>query len=259
MIMKNKYWLLLSFGILLASCKRTHQNNSKNDKVDSVELAVELIVKSIINESDSLTVIPSLKFAKGDVETYAVKMYGENQVTKRVREEHISNEFILGRDYFYNENSLIFIKEEGSIFTDDKEIYTEKLIYFNENKIYNVYEKQNYTEDDMFEDSLFQLVELDLNSFDIEKPERALNQEGEFTMYFDEFLFIEPQTYLIVENADQTMNAALYIIEGDSLLDELYANPTLYEKQKLWVYHSFLEMSGGIERMIYEGAVLTPK
>ncbi|MFK8037690.1 MAG: hypothetical protein AB8B74_05330 [Crocinitomicaceae bacterium] len=257
--MKKKYWFIACFAFMMASCSsnRVDNDNKITNKIDTIQLAIEDIVTTILNQSDSLTMIPSLRYAKGETETYMVKMFGKDQTTKRIREEHISNDFIIGRDYFYEKNELVFIKEEGSVFDTNSEIYTEKLIYIRSNQVYAAYKKHTYAETQMFSDSLFKLTELDLSDFDLEKPRRALNQKGEFAMHFDEFLFIEPQTYLIVENMDQTMNAALYIIESDSLLDSMYANPTLFKNKKLWVYHSFLEMSG-IERMIYEGAVLLP-
>ena len=253
--MKAAY-LFTGLLLFLVSCAQTSVNDHEDSNVqDSVQLAIQSKVNSIIDLKDSLVMIPSLRFVKGVDETYTAKMYGMNQVTQWVREEQISNESILGRDYYYSDGQLIFIKEEGSKFSDAKEEYTERLLYFNNNEVYKAFEKHQFTEDNMFSDTLFEKIELDLSTYDLEKPFRALQQKGEFTMYFDEFYIIEPQSYLIIENKDKSINAALYIIEGDSLLNVLFENPVENEGKKIWVYHSFREMNG-VERMIYEGAVL---
>ncbi|MFK8046417.1 MAG: hypothetical protein AB8B72_13055 [Crocinitomicaceae bacterium] len=241
--------------LIFQSCKNSA--NSESDDmtlVDSIELNIENIVNDIIANKDSLAVVPSMRFAKGEDETYTAKMYGKNQETKLIREEQISNTVIVGRDYYYNNSELIFLKEEGSVFENAVEVYTEKLFYFQEGELYKAYSKNQFTEDNMFDDSLFEVTNFDVNQIDFEKPARALQQKGEFEMFFDQFLLIDPQSYLIVENSDKTINAALYIIEGDSVLNRLYENPDTFKGAKLWVYHSFREMNG-IERMIYEGAV----
>ena len=256
MIMKYKICVPILLTTLLIACSgNTDQEEQPLISKDSIKVAIEDKVNAIIAMSDSMQMVPSLRYAKGETETYTAKMFGMNQTTKRIREEHFSNEIIVGRDYYFDNDQLIFIKEEGSRFEDATEVYTEKLIYIHSGNIYKAFEKHQYTEDNMFDDTLFQSADIDLSSFDLEKPMRAIEQREEFSMYFDEFLLLDPQTYLIVENKDKTINAALYIIEGDSLLSEMYANPSEYEGKKLWVYHSFREMSG-IERMIYHGAVL---
>ncbi len=260
MIMENKIGLLillLGFFFACESNPNHSEKGVKNEVVDSVQESIESKVEAIIAMSDSLQMVPSLRYAKGETETYTAKMYGKNQVTLRIREEHFSNEIIIGRDYFYDNNRLIFIKEEGSVFDNTEEVYVEKMIYVKDGGVYKAFEKHEFTEDDMFSDTLYQSVDFDISSIDLGKPLRAIEQRNEFAMYFDEFLFIDPQTYLIVENKDNSINAALYIIEGDSLINEIYSNPSSYEGKRLWVYHSFREMSG-IERMIYEGSVLLP-
>lgn len=255
--MKHKYYLIiLPLVLIFNACQQNVKGDtSTGNELDSTQRRIENKVNQIFAKQDSLVPIPSLRFAKGADETYTATMYGENQVTVRIREEEISNEKIWGRDYFYHEGQLIFIKEQGSVFKNAVEEYTERLIYFNEGVVYKAYEKHQFTDDDMFFDTLFKSTEIDLADRDLEKPNRALQQKGEFTMYFDEFLLIEPQSYLIVENNDKSINAALYIVEGDSLLNVLFENPKVYKKHKIWVYHSFREMNG-VERMIYEGAVL---
>ncbi|MDX1348696.1 MAG: hypothetical protein R3279_00540 [Putridiphycobacter sp.] len=243
--------IILSFG-----CTNSDDLllNEKTEK-DTVLVGIEAEVNRIIGAKDSLVMVPSLRYAKGETETYMAKMYGQNQLTRWIREEQISNQSILGRDYYYQGGNLILIKDSESIFNGETEEYTERLLYVQDNAIYKALEKHQYTEDNMFLDTLYQAVQISMAELDVEKPYRALQQQGEFAMHFDQFLLIDPQSYLIVENIDKTMNAALFIIEGDSLLNRLYENPEAYKGQKLWIYHSFKEMNG-IERTIYEGAVL---
>jgi len=116
--MDMKYFVSVCLAFLiLQSCKNSTNSESNSAiKVDSIELNIENIVTEIIANKDSLAVVPSIRFAKGEDETYTAKMFGRNQETQLIREEQISNTVIVGRDYYYQNGILIFLKEEGSVF-----------------------------------------------------------------------------------------------------------------------------------------------
>ena len=83
----------------------------------------------------------------------------------------------------------------------------------------------------------------------------AIEQNGDFELKFGEFLTIEPQTYLILENKKSNYNIALYILEGDFLLDELYTYPEKYKGKTIFANHENINM-GGVMRMVYRGGIL---
>ncbi len=244
--------------ILISGCQNNSNQNHQNQEdqlYDSIELVINQTVQKTSTTIDSLKEAISLRYSIGENESYTVQEYTDKNVGVLIKEEHYSNTFFSKRNIYLVNDQVIFIQESKSDFSEEEEVYEERNIYINQNKVYSAYSKNIFNDSFLFEDTLFDPISVDNISFSIEKPLRALHQEGEYKMYFDEFLIIEPQSYLIVQNADSTINAALFIKQGDSLLDLLYSEQASYKGAALKVNHYF-EQSNGIERMIYDGAKL---
>lgn len=236
-------------------------SNQKSDLVpeptvkDSLQTAIEEKVLQIIQEKDSLIVIPSLRYSKGASETYTVQSYNSTNEVKLIIEESFSNDKIAQRAFYLDNGYPIFIKESTSIFEDSTEVYTERKIYLNQSELYKVYEKHSFAEVFMFDDTTFHEGSVNIAEYNYQNAINALQQSGKFALHFDDFLLIDPQSYLILETADSTMNVALFIKQGDSILNVLFENPDKYKGTALKVKHYFEEMNG-IERMIYNGAFI---
>ena len=203
----------LTLSLLLFSCGETAVDDTNVDPVnelrsDSIRAAVIEQVEEI-NQNDSLLVISSLEFSVQEDITYSVKQYIANNVVKMMKIKDYSNDFLKETDIYYHNDYPIFISEYSSTLTENAEVYNEKMVFVHNKSVYNAYEKSVFSEVSVFDDTLFQEVDFQLSSIDFQKPIRALQQKGEFAMHFDEFLVIEPQSYLIVENEDSSINAAL--------------------------------------------------
>ncbi|MFD1551788.1 hypothetical protein DNU06_02180 [Putridiphycobacter roseus] len=244
-------------GVLIWGCNSPAKKGGAAEPIqkDSLQLVIEEKVLSIIEMQDSLTIVPSLRYSKGASETYAVRSYNHPIGVKLIVEEFFSNTEISQRLFYFESGHPIFIKESASIFHDSIEDYTERKIYLNEGELYKVFEKDKYLDVFMFDDTTFREGTINLNEYDYENALHALNQTDKYALHFDEFLSIEPQTYIILETVDSSMNVALFIQEGDSLLNLLYDNAEEYKGRAIKVSHYFEEMNG-IERMIYNGAIL---
>jgi len=242
--------------LLIVSCGDDNkiEEDVDQDQRDSIESTIIDIVMAT-KDLDSLDMIPSLRFSSGENITYTVKQYMYQGEVKMITVEDYANDYVRGSEFYYDNGQPVFVSDYISEFDDSSEVYTEHIIFLNNNEVYQSYVKNEFNDEPIFEDTLFEKSTIDISTLDFEKPLRALHQEGEFEMYFDEFLLIEPQSYLIVENADSSINAAIFIKYGDELLDKMFEDPKAFEKKKIWVNHYFEEMNG-IERMIYNGAKL---
>ncbi len=254
--MLNKFLVLLITVVSLVSCdSKNNVDANLEPPLDSLELEIQGIVNLINSQKDSLLEVPSLRFSNGENGTYAVKHYFLNEMTQLISVEDYANDYVKQTDFYFSEGYPVFINEFLSEFLEEKEQYSERIVYLKSQEVYQAYSKSEFNEIPFFEDTLFVKTDVEMDYFDFNKPLRAIQQKGEFEMYFDEFLLIEPQSYIIVENADSTINAALFIKSGDSLLNNMFEEPERFAHKKLWVNHYFEEMNG-IERMIYNGAYL---
>ena len=253
--MERTLILLSCLASLCIGCNSGNNTEIVDDSLrDSIETEIADMVMAARN-LDSLLLIPSLKYSNEAGATYVVKQYIHQEDVVMINIEDLSEDFVKGTDIYYHKGQPIFVSDYQSTFTEDTDEYTERMIFINNQNVHQAYIKHSYAEGSIFDDTLFEKTTVDFSSLDFEKPLRALQQKGEFEMYFDQFLLLEPQTYLILENADSSLNAAIFIKSGDSLLNQLFENPKSYEKQKIWVNHYFEEMNG-IERMIYNGSRL---
>ena len=257
--MKHLFAVLL-LGLLISACTETPEAieqepvDSSYPVRDSFELAVIDKVNEIIS-MDSLLMIPSLRYSSGENETYTVKQYFSEESTRLISVESYTSTTYKGSNIYYSGGHPVFVNEVVSVFEPGSESYLEKIVFLDGIDVHSAYAKTDFNEMPTFEDTLFTKTELEASSIDFEKPIRALQQKGEFEMYFDEFLLIEPQSYLIVESKDGSTNSAIFIKQSDELLDKMYESPKAYEGKRIWVNHYFEEMNG-IERMIYNGAEL---
>jgi hypothetical protein len=139
-------------------------------------------------------------------------------------------------------------------YSPEKMELRERKIYLNGSEVIAAYERKGPTEEEV--DSMkFEKAEIDLGDYDLKRPRRAIDQEAEFEMKFGEFLIINPDSYLILENDENGYGVALFIMEGDMLLDEMYEKPESYKGKTIEVFHEFMVMNG-IERMIYRGGIV---
>ena len=71
-------------------------------------------------------------------------------------------------------------------------------------------------------------------------------------MKFGEFLIFDNQSYLVLENENSGFNVALFIIQGDPMIDELYSNPEKYKGKTIFTTHEFHNIAG-LDRVVYTG------
>lgn len=237
-------------SISLSSCKRGLDVDVED---------IDAYVYDVTDPNAEFEVVTGLRFSKEDSETgelehYQVLGYFQNDTAKLVLEEIEYSDRTIGRNTFYMKGMPVYIEEYETSLNAVPKPFVERHIYLNGVDILKAEERKAEYEWELMDQTLTE-VEVDIDDYDFDKPFDALNQEGDFEMKFGEFMTVDPQTYLILENEESGYNIALFIMEGDMLLDNLYENPDAFQGNTIFVYHEFMDMQG-IERMIYRGGIL---
>ena len=210
---------------------------------------IDAYVESCLDPEKIYDITQGARYSRND-ETYRVNGYASyDTLILYSIEEHSENSSV-NMNIFFKEELPVYVEEYISTFGEEESKQTERKIYLNGRDIIEAEERSAVLDIDL---ELFEKVELDVADYNFEKPSNAILQEGEFEMKYGEFLILGPESYLILENDESKYGVALYIMQGDELLDDLYAKPLDYEGKTLYFDYEFLEMNG-IERMIYRGA-----
>lgn len=239
--MKKIKTVILFLGLVLVSCNSEKKLSEKdiNEKVEST-----------LDSNQVYDIAQSLTFSN-DNEQYSVVEYSQNDSVKLFVETVTSQNKEFTRQLYLADGKVIFLKEIGiEFFSEKNEEYEVKTYFLGE-------ESQKSYKKILDENGFGKFEELPDTKIiaNTTKPKDAVDQQGDFEMKFGEFLIIEPQSYLILENKVSNYNVALFIIDGDYLLDELYTNPDKYKGKTIFANHENALM-GGIERMIYRGGIL---
>jgi ABC-type Fe3+-citrate transport system substrate-binding protein len=240
--MKKINVIIILITLFAIACTNTSNKLSEQEIDEMVEL--------ILDSNQVYEVNQSLKFSN-NAEQYNVLEYSKNDTTILYVETLTGKDKEYTRELYYNKGKVIFIIENGYRFInqDNEEQYQQKRYFLSINdsisfdKTINIEDSNDYVEMSILE------------TINYNKPFNAINQKEGFEMKFGEFLTIDPQSFLILENKESEYNVALFITQGDYLLDELYENPAKYKGTTIFAHHEYANI-GGIVRMIYKGGIL---
>lgn len=239
-------FLVFGFVLVLLGCKSGPTHNMTENEIDAY-------ISDCLDTSQIYEIAAGLRFSKDDA-SYQVTEYSlyDTVVLYNTIEENTTSQRLL--NIFYKDDLPIYIEEFKYEFPKEYTKVTERKIYLTGSGILKAYEKSSEFEFEI-DDQAFEEVSLSYSDYDFERPRDAISQQGDYEMRYGEFLIINPESYLILENEESGYGVALYILEGDELLDELFAKPIDYRGKAIFVHHEFRMMSG-IERMIYRGGVV---
>ncbi|MBD3636679.1 MAG: hypothetical protein HUJ25_05000 [Crocinitomicaceae bacterium] len=242
--MKN-YIPLFLIALLIWSCKR-------GPAIDMTEEEIDAYVQTCVSPDRVYDIGLGLRYSRDD-ESYQVTEYTYNDSLILHNIEEISMEHSRRRNIFYKNNLPVYLEDYLFEYGDSLKI-TERKVYLTGDGLLAAYERSGESELAV-EGFKFHKVDMKFKDFDFQRPKDAMLQKGEFEMKFGEFLIINPESYLILENDKSEFGVALFILEGDLLLDELYEHPKEYKGKTIFVQHEFMNMNG-IERMIYRGGIV---
>ncbi len=214
------------------------------------EAEIDQIVDNISDPEHLYDIALSMRFTR-DNEEYKATEFSKNDSVVLYIENYEDEEKMYNRQIFYYHLKPIFINEIGYRKVNDEDQQYQQKVYINNNQVSSAYEA--IIEDETMQSPQFNKIEVDLSKYDFDKPKNAVNQLEDFEMKFGEFLVIEPESYLILDNPKSKYTVALYIIEGDETLNSLFENQEALQGKTVFAYHEFVNM-GGIERMLYKGS-----
>jgi hypothetical protein len=259
----TNYILLLFPFTFIVGCGYNAEKVEIEHKIASKEKTINELAQQIENNIETYSKTESLRFTKGTIEQYEAVEYKNENGTVLISEIFSTQNSSYTRNFYYDNSNLVLIKEIGFNINEKEEYipYENYVYYYNDGSSaafttdFNVADGEEKFDD--MGNQVYDLKPIDLLSIHIDKNryKRAINQEEEFELKFGEFLIIEPQSYLILENEKSEYDCALYIDQGDSLINHMFDNQNLYKGKTIKVNHEFLTMNG-VERVVYKGGTV---
>ncbi|MGB1104685.1 MAG: hypothetical protein ACPG21_13810 [Crocinitomicaceae bacterium] len=240
------YFLPLFIGLLtvfLSACV----GGGKTIDITPEEIDAYVAEKLDVNQLYDVSQSP--RFSK-EKETYEVIEYLQDDSVVLFVITHVLENEQIDRQVFFKHGVPVYVDELVS--SNIAELpFTQRRIYLDGANALKAEERSSAFEDEL-QYLEYQEVSVDLDNYDFEKPKRAFSQEGEFALFFEEFINIPPQEYLILENEESGYDVALFIAEGDDhpFLLQLKEDPEKYKGRPVFVTQQFIIMTN-IERMLF--------
>ena len=244
-----KYLAYFLFLGLIIGCKG--EASEQGMEISSNE--IDLYVEEKLSDSQEYDVSQSLRFSREN-ETYEVVRYMQNDSVILYLETDITANEQVVRQTFFKDGLPIYVDEYVASNTAELP-FTQRKTYLDGVNVLKAYERSSQNESDM-EFLEYQEIELASDAFDFERPTNAMLQKGDYEMKFEEFIVIDPQRYLILENEKSKYDVALFIAEAHPLLDQLFADPEGNIGRTIFVVHQFVLMNG-IERTLFVDGYFT--
>jgi len=219
----------------------------------TLEITPEEIQDYVAACTDSTRVydiIQGARFSRDD-ETYQSSAFYYNDSLVLLVIEESSQEKLVNTNIYFKEDVPVYIEEYISKFNENEGYVAEHKAYLNGADVL-ASEERKANDAYAIEELEFVAADLEYDEYDFLKGLRAVNQEKEFEMAFEEFLILNPESYLILENKESGYGVALFIMKGDENLDLLYLDSDTYRGRKVFFDYEFTVMNG-IERMLYMG------
>jgi len=244
--MKNSLFILIIIALGTTACNFNAESKTTVGNIDN-------LVQSIIDTSQVYDIIQSPKYTRTN-EQYEVTEYSQNDTTRLHVESFVSESKEYTRQLYYDNTKLIFSSESGYDLTDtSQQEYIVNTYFLGDGSQINYMNTESFD----VESENYKLTEAPMK-IELIKPFNAIKQQGDFEMKFGEFLVMGPQSYLILSNEKSKYDIALYVQQGDFLLDELYNNPEKYKGKTIFSNHEFISENGVI-KMAYRGGMLIEK
>lgn len=241
--------LLIPFlgSILLVSCS----GNGELKSLDIDEKSIDQYVEEKLDTSQTYDILTGMRFSKGENYAYSAVRFSQNDTAILYTELIEDSTGTIYRNLFYKDKLPVYVEEDIIVSDGITTTYKQRKIYLNGAIILKAYERSASDKDTLAEKE-FTEITMTMNQFDFERAEKSVTQLGDYEMSFGEFLILDLMSYLVLENKESGYSVALYLIEGDDLINTLYANPDAYQGKVIRCYHQFMYISG-IQQMVYTG------
>jgi len=248
-----KYLFNLGLVAFLFSCS----GNSEKISLDLTPEEIDAYVANKLDSSQIYDITRGMRFSKADTYAYSSVRFSQNDTAILYTETEEEITGITYRNLYFKEGLPVFVEEHITKTDASGTITIERKVYLNGAIILKALERSAPSEEEL-EAQPFKEITMTVGQFDFERAENSINQTDDYEMKFGEFLVVYPATYLILDNYESGFSVALYLSQGDELINELYANPDAYQGRAIGLYYEFVFMNG-MEQMVYAGGILSEK
>lgn len=243
--MKNLYYLFVS--VLIVSC-------SGAGDVQSLEIdpaGIDAYVEYKLDTSQTYDILTGMRFSKEEGYAYSAVRFSQNDTAILYTELVEEPTGVTYRNLFFKDGLPVFVEEAVTHADGELTTYTQRKVYLNGAIILKALERSASTEEAL-EHLPFKEITMTTNQFDFERAEKSVTQSGDYEMKFGEFLILDMVSYLVLENKESGYSVALYLVQGDDLINTLYENQEAYQGKTIRAFHEF-QFIGGMQQMVYTG------
>ncbi|MBI3133525.1 MAG: hypothetical protein HYZ14_02510 [Bacteroidetes bacterium] len=242
-----RFFIYLIISAIAYSC--TVAGEKQSLEID--ENSIDAYVNEKLDTSETYDILTGMRFSKGEGYAYSAVRFSQNDTAILYTELIEDTTGLTYRNLFFKENLPVFVEENIIRTENNATIFIQRKIYLNGAIILKALERSASSEEEL-EQVAFKEITMTMGQFDFERAEQAVTQSGDYEMQFGEFLILDPVSYLILENEESGYSVALYLLQGDALINTLYENQDAYQGKTIRAYHEFMFI-GGMEQMVYAG------
>jgi|GEM_PF-1249249 len=236
--MKKRIYLVLI--PLFFACKGEEALDITVDEIDAY-------VEQKLSDSELYDVSQSLRFSH-EAESYEVVKFMQNDTVVLFMETISTGLQQVMRQVFYMHGKPVYVDE---IIAKNSDVtpFTQRKVYLNGSSVMEGYLRTGSMESELeFVD--YETASISADEYDFDKAERAMAQQEEFELQYEEIMMVGEQRYLILENPASKFDVALFIAEPTPFLVDLDEHTDEYKGRTLFVTHQFILMNG-VERMLF--------
>jgi hypothetical protein len=244
------YLLSGIFFLFLVSCSV----NGEKQSLDIDEAGIDAYIAAKTDSSQIYDITRGMRFSRANDYAYSAVRFSQHDTavlyTELIEETH----GITYRNLFFKEGLPVFIEETATHAQNGIVVCTQRKVYLNGAIILTALERTAPSEEEL-ELVPFNEITMTRGQFDFERAEESISQTGDYEMKFGEFLILDQISYLVLENDESGFSVALFLMQGDELINQLYENQAAYQGKTIEIYHEFMFVNG-MQQMVYMGGAL---
>lgn len=255
MILSKNFWTTVLAAFLFVSCGDRTLTESKEAEISGAFKVNQLRMQ--IYEMDdffdaSCQRVESLNFSNDNEERKAYFWYqGDSLMGARELFSNIKDGIFIETSFYFKNGKLSTVLEIRDHTKDSiNKSTSEQLTAYLDGQPIKTW-KNSWSSDENELDPLGYVAEKSPRSYDLQHAFDMLNHQGNYQLFFHDFLVNEYDTYLLLEtHGDQEFIAAVKVTEVNDFIDKLYNNKSIYKKKPVliqyetvvhqgWTYHHY--------------------
>jgi hypothetical protein len=228
--------------------------NGEKQSLDIDEAGIEAYIAEKTDSSQIYDITRGMRFSRADGYAYSAVRFSQNDTAVLYTELVEETNGITYRNFFFKEALPVFVEETTTKLENGVVVCTQRKVYMNGAIILKALERSAASEEEL-ELVPFKEITMTRGQFNFERAEESIRQTGDYEMKFGEFLILEQASYLVLENDESGFSVALFLMEADALINQLYENQEAYQGKTIEIYHEFMFINS-MQQMVYMGGTM---